>query len=72
MVDHVDKKTRLLIAGTAGLAFCGVLLETSLNVTFPEMTRYFKTGLGTVQWLTTGYLLVVACLLYTSPSPRDS
>lgn len=60
MVDHVDKKTRLLIAGTAGLAFCGVLLETSLNVTFPEMTRYFKTGLGTVQWLTTGYLLVVA------------
>lgn len=60
MVDHVDKKTKLLIAGTAGLAFCGVLLETSLNVTFPEMTRYFKTGLGTVQWLTTGYLLVVA------------
>lgn len=60
MVNHVDNRTKLLITGTAGLAFCGVLLETSLNVTFPEMTEYFHAGLSTVQWLTTGYLLVVA------------
>lgn len=60
MVNHVDKRTNLSITGTAGLAFCGVLLETSLNVTFPEMSEYFKAGLSTVQWLTTGYLLVVA------------
>lgn len=60
MVNHVNKRTNLSIIGTAGLAFCGILLETSLNVTFPEMTGYFHTGLSTVQWLTTGYLLVVA------------
>jgi EmrB/QacA subfamily drug resistance transporter len=37
-----------------------VLLETSLNVTFPTLSQYFTTSLNNVQWLTTGYLLTVA------------
>ncbi|WP_429970371.1 MFS transporter [Fructilactobacillus sp. Tb1] len=52
-------KNKLAILATALLSFCGVLLETSMNVTFPELSKLFSVSLGTVQWITTGYLLVV-------------
>lgn len=57
---QVTKKTNLSIIGIAGLAFCGVLVETSMNVTFPTLMRDFHQSLNAVQWVTTGYLLTVA------------
>lgn len=57
---QVTRATQFAIFGTAGLAFCGVLVETSLNVTFPTLMRTFGTSLGHVQWVTTAYLLAVA------------
>lgn len=56
-------RTNLSITGTAGLAFCGVLVETSMNVTFPTLSRQFGTTINAVQWVTTAYLLVVACTM---------
>ena len=56
----VSRKTLLSILATALIAFAGILSETSMNVTFPHLMKVFHTDLGTLQWITTGYLLVVA------------
>ena len=51
----------------AGLAsFCGMIVETSMNVTFPTLMTEFGISTSTVQWITTGYLLVLALVLPTS------
>ncbi|WP_203629438.1 MFS transporter [Lentilactobacillus fungorum] len=48
------------------MTFMGVLTETSMNVTFPTLMKQFNISLATVQWVTTGYLLMVALLTITS------
>jgi MFS family permease len=58
-----QKHTNFAIFATAVLAFCGVLLETAMNVTFPTLVAQFHTTLNTVQWVTTGYLLAVAATM---------
>lgn len=59
----VSLHVKLAILGLAGLAFCGVLVETSMNVTFPTLMKQFAVSLNTVQWLTTAYLLLVAATI---------
>lgn len=56
----VSRKTLLSIFATALITFAGILSETSMNVTFPHLMKVFHTDLGTLQWITTGYLLAVA------------
>lgn len=51
------------IAGVGLVAFIGTLMETALNVTLPVMMHQFRVNLGTVQWLTTGYLLVSSWMM---------
>lgn len=48
------------------MSFAGILTETSLNVTFPTMMKDFKVSLDTVQWVTTGYLLMIAIIMICS------
>ena len=81
-----QKNVRLFpaVLATGIMSFAGVLIETAMNVTFPTLTKEFGVSTGTVQWVTTIYLLVISimvplsnyllktCLLYTSPSPRDT
>ncbi|RZI48836.1 MFS transporter [Lactococcus kimchii] len=62
----VSAKTRFSIVAVAFVAFLGILAETSLNVTFPTLEKTFGLPLGTVQWVTTAYLLVVALVMPTS------
>ena len=45
---------------TAILSFCGILFETSMNVTFPTLMAEFGVGATVIQWATTGNLLAVA------------
>ncbi|MDR0899663.1 MAG: MFS transporter [Lactobacillaceae bacterium] len=66
MDTKVSKTTILSIVAVALLGFMGILTETSMNVTFTELTKEFNLSLGIVQWLTTGYLLVVALIMTTS------
>lgn len=54
------------IVAVALMAFVGILVETSMNVTFPTLMRTMHVSLSTVQWVTTGYLLTVALLMITS------
>lgn len=45
------------------MSFCGVIVETAMNITFPTLMKEFKVNTTTVQWMTTGCLLVVAIVV---------
>ena len=45
------------------MSFSGVLIETSMNVTFPQLMTEFHTTATGVQWVTTGYLLAIAIIV---------
>lgn len=50
--------TALLLGG-----FIALLNETILNVAFPDLMTEFNISAGTVQWLATGYMLVIGILV---------
>ena len=54
------------IFATGVMSFCGVVSETAMNVTFPTLMKEFGIGTSTVQWITTGYLLVLALVITLS------
>lgn len=56
----VARADQISIFATALVACAGILSETSMNVTFPRLSQVFGLDLGTLQWITTGYLLAVA------------
>lgn len=58
--ERVDPKLLLAIVATGLMAFIGILTETMTNVLFPTLMKEFHIGTAMVQWLTTGYLLVVS------------
>lgn len=51
------------IVATGLMSFCGVVIETAMNITFPTLMREFEVSTNTVQWMTTLYLLVVAVMV---------
>ena len=51
------------VLATGIMSFCGVIVETAMNVTFPTLMREFHVATNTVQWMTTLYLLVVASMV---------
>lgn len=66
MTKGIARRTNLSIASVGILTFVGILVETSMNVTFPALMKIFAEPLGTVQWLTTGYLLMVTLVMGTT------
>lgn len=44
-------------------AFVGMLSETALNIALPSLMTQLHVGIGTIQWLVTGYLLVIGIVL---------
>lgn len=62
----VTKQTKYAIAAVGILSFLGILVETSLNVAFPTLTEEFNVTLGTMQWATSGYLLMVTIIMSTT------
>ena len=67
MMDN-NNKTKLVgkIFATGVMSFCGVVSETAMNVTFPTLMHEFGVGTSTVQWITTGYLLVLSLVITMS------
>ncbi|CAJ1229133.1 DHA2 family efflux MFS transporter permease subunit [Lactiplantibacillus xiangfangensis] len=63
MTKKVDLKLILAIVATGLLSFCGVIVETAMNITFPVLMRQFNIDTATVQWMTTAYLLVVSIIV---------
>lgn len=65
----MDKNNLRLIGkifATGIMSFCGVVSETAMNVTFPTLMNEFSIGTSTVQWITTGYLLVLSLVITLS------
>lgn len=53
----------LILLGPLIAGFVGLFSEAALNVVLPDFMTLFRISAATVQWLTTGYLLVVGVLL---------
>ncbi|WP_442892104.1 MFS transporter [Companilactobacillus sp. HBUAS59699] len=66
MEKEVSTRVKLSIAAVGLLSFISILVETSMNVTFPTLTKDLSVSLGTVQWLTTGYLLLTTIIMSTT------
>ena len=80
-------RNRLVIALLLTSTFVVFLNETIMSVAIPHLMNDLGVTASAAQWLTTAFLLTMAvvipitgfllqrlntCLLYTSPSPRDS
>ena len=59
------KRLPILISLIIG-AFFSILNETLLNVAFPQLMVDLNVSTSTLQWLSTGYMLVVAVLIPAS------
>ena len=62
----MNSKTLRAVTATGILSFAGIVVETAMNVAFPTLMRDFHVSTSAVQWLTTGYLLVLALVIPTS------
>ena len=63
---RIDAKLIMSIIATGLMSFSGVVVETAMNVTFPSLMNEFNVGTSTVQWITTGYLLVLSIIIPAS------
>lgn len=61
--DKISPKVIGAIIATGLMSFCGVIVETAMNITFPTLMKEFNVATNTVQWMTTLYLLVVASMV---------
>lgn len=61
--NQISAKVVGVIFAAGLMSFCGVIVETAMNITFPTLMKEFNVTTGTVQWLTTGYLLVVSIMV---------
>lgn len=59
----IDAKLIISVVAAGLSAFFGVLAETAMNVAFPALMAEFRVGTSAVQWVTTGYLLVLAIVI---------
>lgn len=66
LTQRVSWRQKGAILACGLLSFVGILVETSMNVTFPTLMQDFHVSLATVQWLTTAYLLVVTIVMSTT------
>lgn len=62
----IDLKLLLSIIATGIMSFSGIVVETAMNVTFPALMHEFDVNTNAVQWITTGYLLILALIIPTS------
>ena len=63
---RIDAKLIMSIIATGLMSFSGVVVETAMNVTFPSLMEEFGVGTATVQWITTGYLLILSIIIPAS------
>lgn len=70
-MKSLDKKLspRLILSVLAIglLGFSDIMLETALNVSFPQLMVEFNVTSSTVQWLTSGVILLTSMVVILSP-----
>lgn len=61
--EKIPLSVTLAVLATGLMSFCGVIVETAMNISFPTLMKEFNITTSTVQWMTTIYLLVVAIVV---------
>lgn len=61
--EQIDPRVIGAVLATGLMSLCGVIVETAMNITFPTLMAQFHITTSTVQWMTTLYLLIVACIV---------
>ena len=62
-----EGRLTIVVVALALLTFLGILSETSLNIAYSALMGEFCISADVVQWLTTGYLLLLSVAIPTSP-----
>lgn len=70
--EKISSKVVAAIVATGLMSFCGVIVETEMNVTFPILMREFSITTNQVQWMTSIYLLLVAIVVPLSAILKSS
>ena len=65
--EPVATKLVTVVVSLAILTFLGILSETSLNIAYSTQMEEFSISASVVQWLTTGYLLLLSVSIPSSP-----
>lgn len=60
---HSTTQILLAVLATGIMIFCGMVIETSMNIVFPTLMKEFHIKTSTVQWMTTSYLLIVSIIV---------
>lgn len=60
---RLSKRVMAAIIAAGLTTFSGIVVETAMNITFPTLMAEFGVSTKVVQWITTGYLLVVASMV---------
>ena len=60
---RLDARLVVSIVAVGIMSFAGVVVETAMNVAFPALMGEFGVNTATVQWVTTGYLLVLSAIM---------
>ena len=61
-----EGRLTIVVVALALLTFLGILSETSLNIAYSALMGEFSISADVVQWLTTGYLLLLSVAIPTS------
>lgn len=70
--NKITPKVYAAILATGLMSFCGVIVETSMNIAFPTLMRDFGVSTSTVQWITSIYLLTVSIIVPISAALKSS
>lgn len=63
LVSSTGKKAFLALSGILAGGFIGLFSETALNIAIPTLMQQLHQTAGTIQWLITGYMLVIGIVL---------
>ena len=64
MEEKLTIKQLFAILAAGLFSFCGVLIETATNITFPTLMNEFHISTSLVQWMTTGNLLMMGIMIF--------
>lgn len=60
--ERLRPRLLIVILSVSLLILCGLLTETAINIAFPTLMEEYGVSASSVQWLTTGKMLVVAMI----------
>lgn len=70
--EKIPTKVIAAIVATGIMSFCGVIVETSMNIAFPTLMRQFNISTNTVQWMTSMYLLAISIVVPLSAALKSN